>query len=345
MAFVAQQRGVTHRDARRAPPQHRAAARRASDPPSRAADPARATDDPAHAHGEGGSGRTAGGSARRRRTPADRRAHVPRPRPPRLLQPADGARLPDPRALLARTTTALIAVSPEVRDDLVGLGVAPASKFVVIRLGIELDERVGCRRERRRGSRRVGGSASADDAFVVGWVGRMTAVKRTDDVLRDDPEARRARHRRVCVPRRRRPGPGPARTPRARARDRTPLPLPRLPGRRRPVLRRVRRPAPTVRERGDAGERDRGTRRRPSCGRDAGRRRPGRRSATASTASSATSATSTALGGPARHARVRPRASSRDGRGRPRAGLRPLRRRTTRRRRRPPLPHAARAPA
>jgi len=44
---------------------------------------------------------------------------------------------------LARRTTALIAVSPEVRDDLVSLGVAPREKFTVVRLGIELDERVG----------------------------------------------------------------------------------------------------------------------------------------------------------------------------------------------------------
>ena len=42
---------------------------------------------------------------------------------------------------LARVTTALIAVSPEVRDDLVQARVAPASKFEVVRLGIELDER------------------------------------------------------------------------------------------------------------------------------------------------------------------------------------------------------------
>jgi len=46
---------------------------------------------------------------------------------------------------LARVTTALVAVSPEVRDDLVRLHVAPASKFTVIRLGIELDERTGRR--------------------------------------------------------------------------------------------------------------------------------------------------------------------------------------------------------
>src|ERR687888_2173010 len=43
---------------------------------------------------------------------------------------------------LATHTTVLIAVSPQVRDDLVALGVAPREKFVVVRLGIELDERV-----------------------------------------------------------------------------------------------------------------------------------------------------------------------------------------------------------
>jgi len=83
---------------------------------------------------------------------------------------------------LARVTTALVAVSPEVRDDLVKLGVAPASKFTVVRLGIELDERTGGDEAARRETRRLVGLAP--DAFVVGWVGRMTAVKRTDDVIR-----------------------------------------------------------------------------------------------------------------------------------------------------------------
>jgi glycosyltransferase involved in cell wall biosynthesis len=84
--------------------------------------------------------------------------------------------------LLARMTTALVAVSPEVRDDLVRLGVAPASKFTVVRLGIELGERVGLDDQARRETRRLMGLGP--DAFVVGWVGRMTAVKRTDDVVR-----------------------------------------------------------------------------------------------------------------------------------------------------------------
>jgi glycosyltransferase involved in cell wall biosynthesis len=77
----------------------------------------------------------------------------------------------------------LIAVSPEVRDDLVQLRVAPASKFVVIRLGIELDQRVGGSGTTRDETRRLLG-LGRPDAFIVGWVGRMTAVKRTDDVVR-----------------------------------------------------------------------------------------------------------------------------------------------------------------
>ncbi len=84
--------------------------------------------------------------------------------------------------MLARVTTALVAVSPEVRDDLVALGVAPASKFVVVRLGIELDERVSGGEEEWRATRRLLGIPP--DAFVVGWIGRMTAVKRTEDIAR-----------------------------------------------------------------------------------------------------------------------------------------------------------------
>jgi glycosyltransferase involved in cell wall biosynthesis len=82
---------------------------------------------------------------------------------------------------LARHTTALIAVGPQVRDDLVALGVAPADRFTVIRLGIELEERVRPSENGRAETRRYLGVP--DERFVVGWVGRMTAVKRTDDVL------------------------------------------------------------------------------------------------------------------------------------------------------------------
>jgi len=83
---------------------------------------------------------------------------------------------------LARSSTALIAVSPQVRDDLVSLGVAPAEKFTVVRLGIELDERVAIDDAMRADARRVMGIPPG--RFAVGWVGRMTGVKRTDDVVR-----------------------------------------------------------------------------------------------------------------------------------------------------------------
>jgi len=81
---------------------------------------------------------------------------------------------------LARWSTVLVAVSPQVRDDLIALGVAPAEKFVVVRLGIELDQRVA----------NSGGAAETrrylgiePDRFAVGWIGRMTTIKRTEDVL------------------------------------------------------------------------------------------------------------------------------------------------------------------
>jgi len=76
--------------------------------------------------------------------------------------------------LLARVTTRLVAVSPEVRDELVAFGIAPRERFAVVRLGIDLDERVG-------------GAAPAPElppaAFVVGWAGRMTAIKRVGDAV------------------------------------------------------------------------------------------------------------------------------------------------------------------
>ncbi len=83
---------------------------------------------------------------------------------------------------LARITDALVAVSPEVRDELVALGVAPAEKFRVIRLGIDLEARLTEDGSARAETRRVMGVS--DDRFLVGWIGRMTGVKRTDVVLK-----------------------------------------------------------------------------------------------------------------------------------------------------------------
>ena len=82
--------------------------------------------------------------------------------------------------VLARVTDRLVAVSPEVRDELVSLGVAQRERFSVIRLGIELEPRVAFEGDLAELRRRHGIGA---DRFVVGWFGRMTAVKRTDDLL------------------------------------------------------------------------------------------------------------------------------------------------------------------
>jgi glycosyltransferase involved in cell wall biosynthesis len=82
---------------------------------------------------------------------------------------------------LARSSTALVAVSPQVRDDLVALGVATRERFAVVRVGIELEQRVAAEANGRGESRRILGIGP--DRFAVGWIGRMTGVKRTEDVL------------------------------------------------------------------------------------------------------------------------------------------------------------------
>jgi glycosyltransferase involved in cell wall biosynthesis len=82
---------------------------------------------------------------------------------------------------LARKTDRLIAVSPEVRDELVSFGVAPPEKFEIVRLGLDLERRAiapsGAGAAVRRG---LGVPA---ERLLVGWFGRMTEIKRVDDLL------------------------------------------------------------------------------------------------------------------------------------------------------------------
>ena len=83
---------------------------------------------------------------------------------------------------LAHSADALVAVSDEVRDDLVRLGVAPRGKFVVVPYGFDLDARVDVRPETRA---RIRAGAGIDDAtLVVGFVGRLTPIKRPRDLVR-----------------------------------------------------------------------------------------------------------------------------------------------------------------
>lgn len=86
---------------------------------------------------------------------------------------------------LARRTDRLVAVSEEVRDELASMGVAPAARFEVIRLGFDLSPFAVDESERLRraiGLRRELGIAP--DARVVTLVARLVPIKRVDRFLR-----------------------------------------------------------------------------------------------------------------------------------------------------------------
>jgi glycosyltransferase involved in cell wall biosynthesis len=92
--------------------------------------------------------------------------------------------------MLARGTGAIIAVSDEVRDDLVALRVAPPEKIAVIPYGFDLSGRFrpdDAERARRRAALDI-----PTDAFVIGWAGRLTAIKRPEDLVRTAAEVRLA---------------------------------------------------------------------------------------------------------------------------------------------------------
>jgi glycosyltransferase involved in cell wall biosynthesis len=82
---------------------------------------------------------------------------------------------------LAYATDALVAVSDEVRDDLVRFRIAPQGKFVVIPYGFDLDARVDATPATRAAKRT---EAGLDETFVIGWAGRLTEVKRPLDLVR-----------------------------------------------------------------------------------------------------------------------------------------------------------------
>jgi glycosyltransferase involved in cell wall biosynthesis len=84
--------------------------------------------------------------------------------------------------VLAHATGALVAVSTEVRDELVELGVAPLERFTVIPYGFELPA-WGPADEAARARIRSELSLE-DDTFAIGWAGRLTAIKRPLDLVR-----------------------------------------------------------------------------------------------------------------------------------------------------------------
>ncbi len=84
--------------------------------------------------------------------------------------------------LLARMTGAVVTVSDEVRDDLVALGVAPREKIFVIPYGFDLSH-LGRPEQAERDVRRAE-LGVGPDTFVLGWVGRLTPIKRPEDLIR-----------------------------------------------------------------------------------------------------------------------------------------------------------------
>lgn len=86
---------------------------------------------------------------------------------------------------LARRTTRLIAVSEEVRDDLVAMGVAPAESFEVVRLGFDLSPFAVEESERahRRAKLRAELGLPSDVPLVT-LIARLVPIKRVDRFLR-----------------------------------------------------------------------------------------------------------------------------------------------------------------
>jgi glycosyltransferase involved in cell wall biosynthesis len=82
---------------------------------------------------------------------------------------------------LARRTTALVAVSAEIRDQLLDLGIGRPEQYSVVRLGLDLDAhfavtgRSGALRERL---------GIGDDIPLAGIVGRLVAIKDVETLLR-----------------------------------------------------------------------------------------------------------------------------------------------------------------
>ena len=83
---------------------------------------------------------------------------------------------------LARSADALIAVSEEVREDLVAFGVASRDRFVVVPYGFDLPRWSEADEEAR--ARIRGELGAGPDTFVVGWAGRFTPIKRPLDLPR-----------------------------------------------------------------------------------------------------------------------------------------------------------------
>jgi glycosyltransferase involved in cell wall biosynthesis len=83
---------------------------------------------------------------------------------------------------LAHITNRVIAVSEQVRDDLLRFHIGTPEKITVIHYGFDLDRRVAGSAASRDEKRTAVGAA--DDDFVIGWAGRLSEIKRPLDLVR-----------------------------------------------------------------------------------------------------------------------------------------------------------------
>jgi glycosyltransferase involved in cell wall biosynthesis len=83
---------------------------------------------------------------------------------------------------LARRSDRIVAVSNEVRDDLLALHIAPPAKIAVVPYGFDLDART--RADAATGARTRAEAGLDPNAFVIGWAGRVTAIKQPLDLVR-----------------------------------------------------------------------------------------------------------------------------------------------------------------
>jgi glycosyltransferase involved in cell wall biosynthesis len=103
---------------------------------------------------------------------------------------------------LARQSDVLIAVSDEVRDELIELGVAERDRFAVVPLGFDLTEFQPPAAEReQRGTRLRDELGIARDAPLVTMIARLAPIKRVDRFLRiaDEVAAQRTDARFLVV--------------------------------------------------------------------------------------------------------------------------------------------------
>ena len=81
---------------------------------------------------------------------------------------------------LARRSDALVAVSPEIRDQLLELGIGRPSQFTVIPVGLDLAPLLAVERPQGTLRARLG---LASDTPLVGAVGRLVAIKDNETLL------------------------------------------------------------------------------------------------------------------------------------------------------------------